>query len=224
MYWGCKRFYLYFIGIEFVILTEPKPLVFILGTSRSPRLQGLSAGFYNYSSTVTLLRIFRAKANWADILSHTPVPDDATMRVVTEDCVCSDANMYSFALGTIPEASVQSDVEKASAEDETLQIVRECIKSGDWKRLTGILYMATEDELWIIGQIIMHVKSIILPEKLWEHAIKLAHEGPHCIVRTKSRLREKVWWPNIDKQVESFIKACHLCLIMARQQRPEPMI
>ena len=66
------------------------------------------------------------------------------------------------------------DVEKASAEDETLQIVRECIERGDWKCLTGTIYMAVKDELWIIGQIVMCRNCIILPEKLWEHAVKLA--------------------------------------------------
>ena len=71
--------------------------------------------------------------------------------------------------------------------------------------------MAVKDELWIIGQIVMRGNRIILPEKLWEHTVKLAHEGHQGIVRTKSRLREKVWWPNIDKQVESFIKACYPC-------------
>ena len=70
----------------------------------------------------------------------------------------------------------------------------------------------------------MRGNRIILPEKLWEHTVKLAHEGHQGIVRTKSRLREKVWWPNIDKQVESFIKACYPCQLVARQPRPEPMI
>ena len=65
--------------------------------------------------------------------------------------------------------------------------------------------MAVKDELWLIGQIVMCGNRIILPEKLWDHAVKLAHEGHQGKVHTKSRLREKVWWPNIDKQVESFI-------------------
>ena len=102
--------------------------------------------------------------------------------------------------------------------------MRECIESGDWKRLTGTVYMAVKDELLIIGQIVMRGNRIILPEKLWEHVFKLAHEGHQGKVRTKSRLREKVWWPNIDKQVESFIKACYPCQLVARQPRPEPMI
>ena len=117
-----------------------------------------------------------------------------------------------------------SDVEKASSEDKTLQIVRECMESGAWKRLTGTIYMAVKDELSIIGQIVMSGNRIILPEKLWDHTVKLANGGHQGIVRTKSRLREKVWWPNIDKLVESLIKACYPCQLVARQPRPEPVI
>ena len=68
--------------------------------------------------------------------------------------------------GCDPAALMQSDVEKVSAEDETLQIVRECIESGDWKCLTGTVYMAVKDELWIIGQIVIRGNCIILPEKI----------------------------------------------------------
>ena len=224
VYWACKRFYLYLIGIEFEILTDHKPLVSVLGAKSKPpsaRIERWLLQLQQYSYTITHIP---GKANRADILSRTPVPDDATTRYVTEDCVRTDDYVYSVALGAIPAALVPSDVEKASAEDETLQIVRECIESGDWKRLTGTIYMAVKDELWIIGQIVMRGNRIILPEKLWEHTVKLAHEGHQGIVRTKSRLREKVWWPNIDKQVESFIKACYPCQLVARQPRPEPMI
>ena len=71
--------------------------------------------------------------------------------------------------------------------------------------------MAVKYELWIIGQNVMGGNRIILPEKLWKHAVKLACEGHQGIVCTKSRLRENVWWPDIDKQVESLIKNCYLC-------------
>ena len=54
---GCKRFYLYLIGIEFEILTDHELLVSFLGANR----QGLSAGFFNSSSIVTLSPIFRAR-------------------------------------------------------------------------------------------------------------------------------------------------------------------
>ena len=178
VYCACKRFYLYLIGIEFEILTDHKPLVSVLGAKSkppSPRIELWLLQLQQYSYTITHIP---GKANRADILSRTPVPDDATTGYVTEDCVRTDDYVYSVALGAIPAALVPSDVEKASAEDETLQIVRECIESGNWKRLTGTIYMAVKDELWIISQIVMRGNCMILPEKLWEHTIKLAHEGP----------------------------------------------
>ena len=56
-------------------------------------------------------------------------------------------------------------------------------------------------------QLIMRGNKVVMPEKLWNQTIKLAHEGHQGMVRTKSRLREKVWWPNLDKQVEKLITA-----------------
>ena len=50
-----------------------------------------------------------------------------------------------------------------------------------------------------------------MPESLWKKTITLAHEGHLGMVRTKASLRERVWWPQIDKQVEEAIRACHPC-------------
>ena len=103
------------------------------------------------------------------------MPDDATTRYVTEDYV------KSVALGAIPTALVPSDVEKASAE------------SGDWKRLTGTVYMAVKDELWISGQIVMR-------GKLWEHAVKLAHEGHQGTVCTKIDYARRCGGPTLTNK------------------------
>ena len=39
----------------------------------------------------------------------------------------------------------------------------------------------------------------------------------------KKRLRSKVWWPGIDKEVEGFCQTCHSCQLVGRPQPPEPM-
>ena len=62
-----------------------------------------------------------------------------------------------------------------------------------------------------------------MPEKLWHQTIQLAHEGHQGMVRTKSRLREKVWWPNLDKQVEKLITACYPCQLVGPRPKPEPI-
>ena len=42
-------------------------------------------------------------------------------------------------------------------------------------------------------------------------------------MKTKSLLREKVWFPNIDKLVESKVKSCRACLITTSECKREPL-
>ena len=51
------------------------------------------------------------------------------------------------------------------------------------------------------GNIVMRGDRIVMPESVWKHTLRLAHEGHQGMVRTKTRLNGKVWWPQIDKQV-----------------------
>ena len=60
------------------------------------------------------------------------------------------------------------------------------------------MYNALSDEIWVLGQLVLRGNRIIMPESLWQHTLSLAHEGHRGIVRTKARLREKVWWPNMN--------------------------
>ena len=63
----------------------------------------------------------------------------------------------------------------------------------------------------------------MIPEILRDQVIHLAHEGHQGIVRTKQRLRTKVWWPRMDFDVEKVCKSCHGCQLVAQPSPPEPM-
>ena len=45
-----------------------------------------------------------------------------------------------------------------------------------------------------------------MPRLLRDRVVQLEHEGHQGIVKTKYRLRSKVWWPGMDKDVETFVK------------------
>lgn len=55
---------------------------------------------------------------------------------------------------------------------------------------------------WVLGQVVLRKKRIILAQTLWKRTIKLAHKGQQGMVRKKARLREKVRWPGTYMQVE----------------------
>ena len=66
-------------------------------------------------------------------------------------------------------------------------------------------------------------ESYRIPESLQKRTIMLAHEGHQGMVRTKARLREKVWWPQMDKQVEQAVRACYPCQLVKPRSKPEPV-
>ena len=118
---------------------------------------------------------------------------------------------------------IPQKVEQASAKDPTLQLVRQAVTPGDWSRLSGTMYKALSEELWVLGQLVLRGNRIVMPEGLWKQTIALAHEGHQGMTRTKARLREKVWWPNMDKQVEQFVKACHPCQLVGPRSKTKPI-
>ena len=69
----------------------------------------------------------------------------------------------------------------------------------------------------------MRGNRIVMPESLWKQSILVAHEGHQGMVRTKARLREKVWWPRMDKQIKETILACHPCQLVGSRAKPEPV-
>jgi len=53
--------------------------------------------------------------------------------------------------------------------------------------------------------------------------LELSHEGHQGIVKTKCRLRSKVWWPKMDADAEKLCKSCHGCQAVSEYAPPEPM-
>ncbi|KAI0237146.1 hypothetical protein LSAT2_012364, partial [Lamellibrachia satsuma] len=51
-------------------------------------------------------------------------------------------------------------------------------------------------------KIVMKGSRIVLPQKMQKRALVLAQEGHQGVVRTKAKLREKEWWPRMDKDVD----------------------
>ena len=49
---------------------------------------------------------------------------------------------------------------------------------------------------------------IVISENLHQWTLAITHEHHQGIVKTKAHLREKLWWPRIDRQVELLINSC----------------
>ncbi|EAT40771.1 AAEL007524-PA [Aedes aegypti] len=53
-----------------------------------------------------------------------------------------------------------------------------------------------------MGDVLMRGDRPIIPKKLQQNVLLCAHEGHPGMSAMKRRLRQKVWWPKIDEEVE----------------------
>lgn len=79
------------------------------------------------------------------------------------------------------------------------------------------------EELTIVGFMILRNCRIVIPRLLRERTLHLAHEGHQGISKCKERLRSKVWWLGMDKDMERICQTCHGCQVTQLPSRPLPM-
>ena len=61
------------------------------------------------------------------------------------------------------------------------------------------------------GGLLLKGTKMVVPTKLQERVVELAHQGHQGMVKTKRLIREKVWFPGIDVLVEKRVKRCMAC-------------
>ena len=87
------------------------------------------------------------------------------------------------------------------------------------------MFCRVKDDLTVTDQsnVILRGSRIVVPKKLRERAISIAHEGHQGLVKTKQLLREKVWFPKIDDRVKIKVEQCVACQAISSGSRPDPL-
>lgn len=96
------------------------------------------------------------------------------------------------------------------------------METGHWSKAPKTFELVSH-ELACIGQVVLRGTRIVVPIKLRRRVLDLAHEGHQGIVKTKERLRSKVWWPEIDKEAEKKCRECFGCQMVSKHAPPPPI-
>lgn len=142
----------------------------------------------------------------------------------------SEDHIYFITRNAVPKAVTLSEVESATATDPVLQAVMSAMKSGCWhKAPPGVSlselsrYEQVKEQLTCTDTVLLKSDRLVVPASLQERIVDLAHEGHLGIVKTKALLREKVWFPCMDKMVETKVKACLPCQVVTPVYAREPV-
>ena len=134
-----------------------------------------------------------------------------------------------------PNAFKLHDIALATECDSTLQAVMEAIQTSNWyepankcleinvtkykamERVKGDLTVCTS------FSIILRGNRVVFPEAMQQRVVDIAHEGHQGIVKTKSLLREKVWFAGMDGAVDKKVKSCLTCQAATPETKREPL-
>ena len=116
---------------------------------------------------------------------------------------------------------IKSEAEK----DSSLQTLIKAIEAERWTDPEVQDYVKMKDELSVHKGTILRGNRIVIPSTLRKRAVDLAHVGHQGIVKTKCLIREKVWFPSIDKMVKAKVDSCLPCQAAnsSKLQRLEPL-
>ena len=215
--WACEKFHLYLYGKKFTILSDHKPLEVIYSPKGKPSPRILRWGLRLQSYNFTIKHISGVD-NPADILSRQPL-NTTNQRAMEE----TEQFINVVIANATPKAITFSDLLTESSKDTILIKVATCIESNRWPKDASLKpYFNIREELPYKSCIVVRDSQIVIPKSLQMRIIKLAHESHQGITKTKSLLREKVWWPGINNDIENEIKTCIPCLSVSKQSAPEP--
>ena len=146
--WAYERFnlYLYLYRLQtFDLVTDHEALkvIYSRGSKPSARIEHWVLRLQPYNYKVCCIK---SRNNIADALSRL------TKMPASRNSHYDDEYVPMVALESVPIASKIQEIEKVSADDEELQVVRGCLASGNWE---GALksYVCVRNELTIIGHV-----------------------------------------------------------------------
>ena len=220
---GVKKFHMYLFGRHFEILSDHKPLQHMFDAAKatptmaSARLQrwAISLGAYDY-----LLRYKPGPEHGnADLLSR--LPHEPAPKFVPEP---AEHIMLMEMLASTPLTAAQ--IKQWSRRDPTISKVVDFVLHG-WQYSQSPELKSFQDrkgEFSVHDGCLLWGNRVVVPSVGRQHAIDLFHEGHPGASRMKSLARSYVWWPGIDRDLESKVKSCHACQQVRNTPPPSPLI
>lgn len=206
--YGVRKFHQYLYGRKFILRTDHKPLTYILGdkvgipvmaASRLQRWAIMLSG-YNYD-----IQYVSSSKNCADGLSRLPCKSVKHSNV-------ESATYVNFVENFLPITS--SDVKNKIISDRVLSKIMLYACTG-WPQVCSDdelkPYFSRRNEIYVECGCLMWGYRMIIPIALQQCVLSQLHSAHLGIVKTKSLGRSYVWWPNIDRDIESLCKECETC-------------
>ncbi|XP_053698950.1 uncharacterized protein K02A2.6-like [Sabethes cyaneus] len=218
--WAVKHFAYFLLGRPFTLRTDAQGFTFILNRLREDskralnRADGWALRLSPYNFNVEYVR---GRENIADPSSRLYAGTDGPFEEEISPWEVASLEMNQIQFLT------EDEIKHATFVDVQLKKVIDALETGVWpKELRR--FEALGSDLTIRDGILVKTGCAIIPENLRHKTLTIAHEGHPSVAKFKSILRERVWWPGMTKDAETWTNSCAVCVTNGRPERPTPMM
>lgn len=220
MVYALRQFHFYLWGqSHFTVVTDHKPLLGLFSPSKpipplaSGRIQrwALLLQAYNFS----LVHRSGALLHTADALSRLPVPGAMESTPIPAE--------WTMLVNFLDWSPVTAEMVKEETRTDPLlsQVLR--YVGSVWPSLAVgnadlAPYFRKKEELSIQCGCLLWGARIVIPPKLRKSILEELHANHFGASRMKELARGYLWWPNLDRDIESVSGSCPKCL----EKRPMP--
>jgi len=225
--YGCEKNKDLLIGKSFLIVTDYKPLIPLLGhkdLSELPvRIQRFRLRLMQFSYTIS--HIPGKELIIPDLLSRHPTCDSLTFE---DDQSCFETELFvDSVLKSLPATDKKlQEIRSKQMSDYVCQKLIEFTKNG-WPDSETCeiskLYWKFQGEITVNNGLLMRNDRLIISSELKPDILARLHEAHQGINKCRSRAKESVWWLGISKDIENLVKSCDICAKMQNDKR-EPLI
>ncbi len=224
---GMEKFHQYVYGSKIAVETDHKPLVAIFQKGLNecpPRIQRfrLRLQKYDFNLTYTPGR----EMYTADALSRNFPKEEPVTSTMEEDMeVFVDAITANLPMSDDRFKEIREETDS----DPVMFRLKSRILSGwpnDRENCQRDLleYWNQRDELSVIKGVIFKSSRVVIPPNLRPTMLDKIHTGHLGEEKCKSRARELLYWPSINKDIENMVQQCYACATYRNKQQAEPMI
>eukprot|EP00794_Sanderia_malayensis_P020867 gene20867-22919_t len=201
--WAKKRFRMYLLGApRFKIITAHKPLLSLFNKATSKLLPRIERWVMDMQD-VNYELVYEPGKNEKDpldFISRHPLSD------TEEDTI--EASVRSVV--KTENAIIMDHIQEETKTDEQLQKLMQRIHMGDWEVHQHdpdiAPFFRVRSELCIVEDVVFRLNQIVIARSLQRKVVKSAHSLGHFgMSKAKRMLREKYWFPKMNKMVGAII-------------------